>query len=202
MKTKSTTLGFLERLSSGCKAEQAASDVAVLRKRGRMRRLRITPLSAALLVALANGAQAGVWRTYHNTRFGTKADVPASWTMGPPPQNNDGRSFTSPDKRAEITISGIFANIGSNDELASRLIATEGETITYKKRQDKWVVVSGAKGDRIFYRKTVLSCDDTIANDLSIEYPAADKEKYDPLVAHVAASLRPGKGYDFVTKWK
>ena len=167
-----------------------------------MRRLRITPLSAALLVALANGAQAGVWRTYHNTRFGTTADVPASWTMGPPPQNNDGRFFTSPGKRAEITISGIFANIGSNDELASRLIATEGETITCKKRQDKWVVVSGAKGDRIFYRKTVLSCDDTIANDLSIEYPAADKEKYDPLVAHVAASLRPGKAYDFVKKCK
>ena len=139
MKTKSTTLDFLERPSSGCKAEQAASDATVLRKRGRMRRLRITPLSAALLVALANGAQAGVWRTYHNTRFGTTADVPASWTMGPPPQNNDGRSFTSPDKRAEITISGIFANIGSNDELASRLIATEGETITYKRPLAIWL---------------------------------------------------------------
>lgn len=140
--------------------------------------------------ALADG-----WRTYHNTRFGTTADVPAAWIMGPEPENNDGRVFTSPDGRAAITVSGVYANVGTGDELASRLVAGEGETVTFKKRRGKWVVISGTKGDRIFYRKTLLSCRDAIANDLSIEYPAAEKEKFDGLVAHVAASLRPGEGY-------
>ena len=39
----------------------------------------------------------------------------------PEPANDDGRKFTSPDKHAEIIISGIFANVDTDDELASRL---------------------------------------------------------------------------------
>jgi hypothetical protein len=120
--------------------------------------------------------------------------------MGPEPANDDGRKFTSPDKHAEIIISGIFPSVDTDDELASRLEAGEGETIKFKKRQGKWVVVSGTKGDRIFYRKTLLSCRGSIANNLWIEHPAAEKEKYDALIAHVAASLRPGLGYGMTTK--
>jgi hypothetical protein len=157
-------------------------------------------LLATLVVACGGDSRAETWRSYHNSRFGTAADVPASWTMGPEPANDDGRKFTSPDKHAEIIISGIFANVDTDDELASRLEVGEGETIKFKKRQGKWVVVSGAKGDRIFYRKTLLSCGDAIANDLWIEYPAAEREKYDALVAHVATSFRPGPGYGMTTK--
>jgi hypothetical protein len=164
-----------------------------------MTELRTVLLLASIAILLTSGARAESWRSYHNTRFGTTADVPANWTMGPEPENNDGRKFTSPDKHAEITISGIYPNIATDDELASRLETGEGETIKFKKRQGKWVVVSGTKGDRIFYGKTLLSCGDSIANDLWIEYPAVEKEKYDALVAHVAASLRPGRGYG-VTK--
>ena len=157
-------------------------------------------LPATLVVASGGGSRAETWRSYHNTRFGTAADVPALWTMGPEPANDDGRKFTSPDKHAEITISGHFANVDTDDELASRLEAGEGETIKFKKRQGKWVAVSGTKGDRIFYRKTLLSCGDSIANNLWIEYPLAQKGKYDALVTHVAASLRPGPGYGMTTK--
>jgi hypothetical protein len=157
-------------------------------------------LLATLVVASGDDSRAETWRSYHNSRFGTAADVPASWTMGPEPANDDGRKFTSPDKHAEIIISGIFANVDTDNELASRFEAGEGETIKLKKRQGKWVVVSGVKGDRIFYRKTLLSCGDSIAHGLWIEYPAAEKEKYDALVAYVAASLRPGLGYGMTTK--
>jgi hypothetical protein len=165
-----------------------------------MKHRQIALLLATLIVASGGDSRAETWRSYHNTRFGTAADVPASWTMGPEPADDDGRRFTSPDEHAEITISGMFANVDTDDELASRLEAGEGETIKFKKRQGKWVVVSGTKGDRIFYRKTLLSCGDSIANDLWIEYPAAEKEKHDALVARVAASLRPGRGYGMTTK--
>jgi len=161
---------------------------------------RTTLLLAFIAILLAGGARAESWRNYHNERFGTTADAPANWTMGSEPENDDGRVFTSPDEHAQITISGIFADADANGELASRLEPRQGETITFKKRQGKWVVASGTKGDRIFYRKTLLSCDDAVANDLLIEYPAAEKEKYDALVAHVAASLRPGRGYGVTTR--
>jgi hypothetical protein len=149
--------------------------------------------SIGIVLVVASSARAESWRSYHNDRFGVTADVPADWKMEPPPANDDGRDFTSPDGRATITVSGIFAINGAEEELASRLEPGQGETITYKKRRSDWIVVSGTKGDRIFYRKTLLSCGD-VANDLSIEYPAAEKQKYDALVAHAAASLKPGSG--------
>jgi serine/threonine-protein kinase len=162
--------------------------------------LRKTAIVASAAILAVVGARAESWRSYHNTRFGTTADVPQSWTMGRPPQNNDGRGFTSPDKRAEIIVSGMFHVLSREEELAIMLEPNQGEAITYQKQGPGWIVVSGVKGDRIFYRKSILSCRDTIWNDVSIEYPAAEKEKYERLVAHVAGSLRAGKGYDWLTK--
>jgi hypothetical protein len=71
-----------------------------------------------------------------------------------------------------------------------------GETITYEKRGPEWIVVSGTKGDRIFYKKSILTCHDTIWNDLWSEYPDADKQKYEALVTHVSASLHTGESYE------
>ncbi len=156
---------------------------------------------AALFAILAlRNASAESWRAYHNERFGTTAEVPESWRMGPPPENNDGRVFTSPDGRAQIVVSGMFSIGPRSEEFALRLGPLEGEIIEYERRGRDWLVVSGVKGDKIFYRKSLLSCGDTIWNSVFLQYPASEKEKYDPIVAHVAASLRSGKGYDYVTK--
>lgn len=141
-------------------------------------------------------AETHVWTTYHNTRFGTTADVPPSWRTGPPPENNDGLVFTSPDGAATLTISGML-NIEDNLAAAFKFYETpeKGETITYKHRAGDAVTVSGTKGDRIFYAKHLLSCHNQIWNSIYLEYPAARKTAFDDLVAHVANSLRPGQGY-------
>ena len=55
------------------------------------------------------------------------------------------------------------------------------------------VVVSGTKGDSIFYRKSILSCRDQVWNSVSIEYPAAEKKAFDAIVTHVAGSLKAGQ---------
>jgi serine/threonine-protein kinase len=164
--------------------------------------MRSTIILAFAASLLTLSAQAEGWRSYHNTRFGVTAEAPADWTMGAAPENNDGRVFVSPDKSAEIVISGIFSISPREEEIASRLVPNEGETVTYKKRGAASVVVSGIKGDRIFYRKSMLSCHGAIWNDLSIEYPASEKAKYDAVVAHLASSLRPGSGYDWIGKCK
>jgi hypothetical protein len=152
---------------------------------------------AAVAFALSGwSAKAETWRRYHNTRFGVTADYPAGWEMEPAPENNDGRVFVSPDGRARVTISGIFALDSRAEEFAAKARPFQGETVTFKARNGDWIVVSGARGSVIFYRKALLSCKDTVWNDLQIEYPADDKAKYDSLVAHIAASLKPGSGYD------
>ena len=153
-------------------------------------------------ILFTSGVCAEGWRSYHNDRFGTTADVPAGWKMEPPPANDDGRIFTSPDGRAQLIVNGSYAGVVDPDELGSRLEPMEGETIAYKQRKGDWAVVSGTKGDRIFYRKTRLSCGGTVANNVSLEYPASEKVRYGPLVAHVEASLKPGDGWGVDKKCK
>jgi hypothetical protein len=69
----------------------------------------------------------------------------------------------------------------------------EGEQITYRHRETRLLVISGLKRDRIFYRKSILSCRDTVWNSVAIEYPSARKDAFDGLVAQVAKSLKPGR---------
>jgi serine/threonine-protein kinase len=135
--------------------------------------------------------------TYHNPRFGTTADVPAGWQSGRPPDNGDGLVFTSPDGTAHLTISGGL-NIWDSIEEAMEIYATgnAGETITYTHREARAITVSGTKGDLIFYAKHILSCRlscrDQLWNSIDLESPAARKREFDPLVTHIAQSLRPG----------
>jgi serine/threonine-protein kinase len=155
------------------------------------------PVLAALLLAVAAPAVAQEWRSFTNDRFGTTADVPAAWRENPPPANGDGLSFTSPDGTATVAVYGGFQAFDTLAESVAILEAPlDGETITYRHTDRKAVVVSGLRGDTIFYRRSVLSCGDKIWNGVSIEYPAADKAKYDALVTHIARSLKPGPGYE------
>jgi serine/threonine-protein kinase len=163
-----------------------------------MKFFRYFSLAATLLAT--NPACAEAWRSYHNDRFGATADHPAGWNMGPEPTNNDGRLFSSPDDTAHVTISGAFALDSRAEELAQRAEAHDGETVTYSAKGENWIVLSGTRNGLIFYRKALLSCHDQVWNDLDIDYPEQDKAKYDPLVAHMAASLRPGAGYNITCK--
>jgi hypothetical protein len=149
-----------------------------------------------LLTGLVTQGHAESWRVYSNDRFGTTADVPADWRAGSPPENNDGIRFTSPDGQASIAVYGGLHIWDSVDEKAAILEEpNEGETITYKRREPRAIVVSGTRGDRIFYLKSILSCRASVWNSVRIEYPASRKQAFDALVVRVAGSLRAGRSW-------
>jgi len=151
--------------------------------------------AAIFVLAFATAARAAPqYRTYANARFGTTADVPADWKADPPPENGDGLRFWSPDQRASITVSGSLHVYDTIDE-AMKIYEEpgKGETVTYRHREPRVLVVSGTRGDTIFYARHILSCGDQIWNNVYLEYPAAEKAAYDALVTHVARSLRPGR---------
>ena len=160
-----------------------------------MRRLRARILCVSVAILFTFPARAETWRSYHNLQFGQTAEVPANWSMNPPPENDDGRIFISPDKRATITVSGIYALDSYEEEMASKAEPYGGETITYIKRGTRWIVISGTRGDDIFHQKSILTCNDKIWNEIYIKYPKDDKEKYDKLVAQVSASLVHDHGF-------
>jgi serine/threonine-protein kinase len=155
----------------------------------------LRPALALAFLLAAFPAFAQGWRTYVNGRFGTTAQVPADWRPGREPENGDGLAFTAPDGEASITVSGglhVFDTVGEAMDIVAEPNA--GETVTYRRRDRRAVTVSGTRGDRIFYRRSILSCHDTVWNTVQIEYPAARKAAFDPLVARVARSLRQGRG--------
>jgi hypothetical protein len=153
-------------------------------------------LSVFIFVAIGFSAHAEAWKNYQNARFGTKAQIPAGWTALPEPENGDGIVLESPDKRASITISGGYNEPPTVAALEDSSEPAKGATVTYKKRGPGWLVISGTKGDLIFYQKYLLSCGNEILNSLSLEYPATDKASYDTIVKHASDSLRGARGKD------
>jgi hypothetical protein len=160
--------------------------------------LRLAAFALASVAAATSPVRAeDAYRTYHNARFGVSADIPRDWRAGRPPENGDGLQFTSPDGTATITVSGGYRIADSVAEaLNSEQAPDEGETVTYQTRGPRMAVISGMRGQTIFYRKVVLSCNDQVMNRVSIEYPLARKQQFDALVSHVAASLQGGPGVD------
>jgi hypothetical protein len=161
---------------------------------GRTTRSIVTVL---LLAASGTGAAAqGAYRSYYNARFGVSADIPSGWKAGPEPEINDGLVFSSPDGTATITVSGIL-NVDSSpaQAIADEQKGRDGENVTYRSKGAREAVISGTRGDMIFYRKVIVSCRDQILNHLEIEYPATQKQAFDGLVAHVAGTLHSGPNW-------
>jgi serine/threonine-protein kinase len=110
--------------------------------------------------------------------------------MDPPPDNDDGRVFRSPNRQAQIVIGGSYMT----DDVASALRdAVSGIGVTYQRTGSDWAVASGVEGSRIFYRRSVIACHNRIINTVEITYPLSQKQAYDPLVEHVSKSLHSAK---------
>ena len=154
---------------------------------------------ALLMATVASLSQASAeqgYRHYRNARFGVSADVPADWKADPEPANGDGLVLSSPDGAATMTVSGML-NADSTppgEVIRDAQRVRQGESVTYRKVVGRQMVISGLRGDVIFYRKVILSCNDQIVNRLAIEYPVAQKEAYNALVSHVAGSMRSSPG--------
>ncbi|TIT08213.1 MAG: hypothetical protein E5W74_23995 [Mesorhizobium sp.] len=160
-----------------------------------MQNLRRIGLSAALLF-LTTTALAKPF-TYVNARFGTVCTFPDQifTERMPEPENGDGLEWHSADG-ASVACYGSYNAL---DDTPKSLVENEkaspepGEEVTYGKAGKNWAVLSGMKGDKIFYRRSVFGRKDVI-HSVFIEYPAALKAKYDPLVGTIAGSLHEASG--------
>ncbi|MDG4881527.1 hypothetical protein [Mesorhizobium sp. WSM4884] len=156
---------------------------------------RRAPLAIALSSLLTIVTTAAVAKpfTYVNARFGTSCTFPDeifSITEAEP-ENGDGQQWSAPDG-ASLTCSGIY-NI--DNDTPKGFVADEkantgpGYEITYNKTGKNWAVLSGIKGDKVFYERRLFGKDGVIRS-VWIEYPSSLKAKYDPLTGAIATSLR------------
>ncbi len=165
-----------------------------------LRALLLAGLLSALGAAAAARAEDGGWITYRNARYGTTAEYPANLfaVRDVPPANGDGQGFRTKDGRATLLIYG--ARNAENDTPGSYLakyVDLEGVAVSYRRVTDRFYVVSGTRGENVFYERCNFPAVPIgIIDCIGITYPADEKATWDPIVARLGASLRAGRGIE------
>ena len=150
-----------------------------------------TFLCTITIVAALTGTVAAKPFTYVNERFGTSVTFPDEifTEQQEPPENGDGQRWLSPDG-AGIAIYGSYNVLDDTPRTLEKSgRALPGRTVTYARTGQNWIVLSGFKGDVIFYERQIIS-PSGIIHGVEITYPKKLKAKYDPLVGEIAVSLR------------
>lgn len=75
----------------------------------------------------------------------------------------------------------LIENVGGYDEL------------TYRPRGRSWFVMSGYRGESIYYEKVMFSCGGSVVNVFAITYPVKQRDLYDTIVERMEDTFRPGR---------
>ena len=144
-------------------------------------------------------AQSGQrWTTYRNARFGFTLSYPASiFTPQPPPDSGDGQTFLTDDRRAKVV---VYAT--TNDERFSpqdyrkTILKDFGgyDQLDYSPSGKTWFVLSGYRGENIYYQKVMFSCGGGVITALSVTFPRAEKKFYEGLIEVMEDNFKPGSG--------
>lgn len=141
------------------------------------------------------------WTSYSNPRFGMTLPVPPGMIAQRPPDNGGGQVFRSADGKAEFLVWGSF-NIDGIGDVAERwktALIEPGRTITYKRKADRWFVISGLRKDgTAFYER--YDADKKYCAGWLITYPAGEEKQYSALIERIAKGYKPnlGKGEDTI----
>jgi hypothetical protein len=148
----------------------------------------------AAVLAGGEGAQVQDWVPFSNDRYGFSVDIPADLQPSPPPENGDGRSFTSKDGRATVLAYGhLFVDVSGlveDERDEEQMSAKGGLKVTYRQVSARATTFSGLQGTTIVYQHAIATCKGTASAIVHAEYPASEKARFDPLVAHMAKTLR------------
>jgi hypothetical protein len=139
------------------------------------------------------------WRSYVNARFGTRIDYPdALFSPRPPPENGDGLAFEGRDG-ASFTISASYNVLAYTAESleASLHQPVSGErdpyaNVVFRMRRPDYLILSGFRGDIVYYDKFLFAGDHETIHHFAISYPRAAKSLYDPIVERMSRSLGYG----------
>lgn len=125
---------------------------------------------------------------YCNARFGYCIDYPANaLTPQEEAQNGDGRRFIN--KRGEVILT-VFGRLNQDangdplslqqqfaQDMASLEKVGSSTVIAYKKKGTNFYILSGTKGNKVFYHKMIIK-EDAFCFAL-LEYPKSEKQIYD-----------------------
>ena len=103
--------------------------------------------------------------------------------------------FESPSSEARFLVGAWNNAKGQSPEGLKRwLIENVGgyDETTYRPRGRSWFVLSGYRGNLIYYEKVMFSCGGSLVNVFAITYPVEQRDMYDPIVERMEDTFRPG----------
>jgi hypothetical protein len=103
--------------------------------------------------------------------------------------------FSSEDSEAKFLVGGWDNSAGQSPASLKRwMMENVGgyDELTYRPRGRSWFVLSGYRGDTIYYEKVMFSCRDRLVNVFAITYPISQREIYDPVVERMENAFTPG----------
>lgn len=152
-------------------------------------------LGILLLCLFAVPVLGAEWSRYANARFGYGIDVPPGFSAAPEADNGDGASFAPADGAERLTVwGGSVTEPDFEAEVAQRIAWTEadGWAITYRAVTPRWASYSGTRAGRVLYARLVAACGGTEFAAFTLEYGIAELARFDPVVARLVRSLKPG----------
>lgn len=115
--------------------------------------------------------------------------------------DSDGSSLTLLSKEGESKIV-VFGAL-NDDRISPReyrktLLEEFGgyDKLDYQPVGKTWFVLSGFRGDTVYYQKVMFSCGNRVVNVFSINFPIDEKAYYEPLVEIMEDNFRTGRGTD------
>lgn len=138
------------------------------------------------------------WATIKHPKRGFMIAYPASLFQSQSGvASEDGRAFVSPDGRARLLV-GTFENTANFDLAGYRAYLLKenytGARLDYERTKDRWFVISGVRGDTMFYERVSFTCGGRLVNSWAMLYPVSERNTYDRVVEAVARSYQPGAG--------
>jgi hypothetical protein len=138
------------------------------------------------------------WTTYRNPRFAYTLSYPSSvFTPQRPSEDGGGQIFLTADERAKIVVYGALNDEHFTPEQYRQTILKQFsgyDAIDYSPRGKTWFVLSGFRGDAIYYQKVMFSCGGRVINALSVTFPTAEKKIYEGLIEVMEDHFKPGRG--------
>lgn len=130
------------------------------------------------------------WNIYRNARFGYSICYPRSFAGQPEADNGDGRMFSG--RNAELRVWGSNNALGRTTAQAARadrqLYTRNGGRITYERLGRGWYVLTGRKGGRIFYQKTLARSGQFTT--FTLTYDTASGRQWSPVVSRIEKCFR------------
>ena len=103
--------------------------------------------------------------------------------------------FVSENSEAKLLVGGWDNSAGqSPDSLKRWMLDNVGgyDELTYRPRGESWFVLSGYRGDTIYYEKVMFSCANRIVSVFAITYPIDQRDLYDAVVERMENGFKPG----------